>query len=204
MRLDYSENGIDEQALLDDPMSQWELWLSQAVDAGVDEPNAMVIATISEGQPRTRAVLAKGASHGGIEFYTNYQSPKGRALGEVGPISATFVWYPLQRQVTMVGSAAKLSAAESDDYFAVRPREAQLGAWTSEQSAVIASRDVLAERFAHFDALYPDGVPRPPHWGGYRIVPVEVEFWQGRTNRLHDRICYTAEEGRWERNRLSP
>jgi pyridoxamine 5'-phosphate oxidase len=164
----------------------------------------MVIATISEGQPRTRAVLAKGASHGGIEFYTNYHSRKGVALGEGGPVSATFVWNPLQRQVTMIGSASRVSTAESDDYFALRPREAQLGAWTSEQSTAIASRDVLDERFAHFDALYSGKVPRPPHWGGYRIVPVEVEFWQGRTNRLHDRIRYTAEGGRWERDRLSP
>ena len=127
MRLDYSEHGIDEQALLDDPIAQWALWLSDAVEAGLDEPNAMVIATVSENRPRTRAVLAKGASHGGIDFYTNYHSRKGQALGEAGPVSATFVWYPLQRQITMIGSASKVSAAESDDYFALRPRASAVG-----------------------------------------------------------------------------
>ncbi len=204
MRLDYSEDGIDESTLADDPILQWQAWLATATAAKLDEPNAMVVATVTDGQPRTRTVLAKGVSQGGVEFYTNYSSQKGRALGDGGPVSATFVWMPLQRQVTFVGLAAKVLPEESDAYFAVRPRDSQLGAWTSDQSSVIESRSVLAERFQRFDAKFPDVVPRPPHWGGYRITPTEVEFWQGRSNRLHDRIRYRRIDDIWQRDRLSP
>ncbi len=204
MRLDYSEEGIDEATLAEDPILQWQAWLAIATAAELDEPNAMVVATVSDGQPRTRTVLAKGVSSGGVEFYTNYSSQKGQALGDGGPVSATFVWVPLQRQVTFVGFAVKVRPEESDAYFAVRPRDSQLGAWTSEQSSVIESRSVLTDRFHHFDAKFPDVVPRPPHWGGYRITPTEVEFWQGRSNRLHDRIRYRRIDGSWRRDRLSP
>ena len=204
MRLDYSENGVDEDALLDDPLDQWRLWLQNAIDANVDEPNAMVIATVENSQPRTRTVLAKGIAPDGVDFYTNYTSQKGRALGEGGPISATFLWLALQRQVTLVGRADKVSAEDSDAYFAVRPRDSQVGAWASDQSTEISSRSVLEHRFAEFSARLDHPVPRPPHWGGFRIVPHEVEFWQGRKNRLHDRILYRRDGDRWARSRLAP
>ena len=205
MRLDYSENGIDESSLDSDPLNQWRTWLHDAVTAEVDEPNAMVIATVEDGRPRTRTVLAKGIAPDGVDFYTNYHSQKGTALGESGPISATFVWLALQRQVTLTGTATRVSAAESDAYFAVRPRDSQIGAWTSEQSSVIESRAVLEARFNEFTMRFTDEVPRPPHWGGYRIVPDQVEFWQGRPNRLHDRIRYRRDgDGNWTRERLSP
>ncbi len=205
MRLDYSENGIDESSLDSDPLNQWRTWLHDAVTAEVDEPNAMVIATVEDGRPRTRTVLAKGIAPDGVDFYTNYHSQKGTALGESGPISATFVWLALQRQVTLTGTATRVSAAESDAYFAVRPRDSQIGAWTSEQSSVIESRAVLEARFNEFAMRFTDEVPRPPHWGGYRIVPDQVEFWQGRPNRLHDRIRYRRDgDGNWTRERLSP
>ena len=204
MRFDYSEEGIDEATFADEPIVQWQAWLAVATAAQLEEPNAMVIATVTAGQPRTRTVLAKGVSEGGLEFYTNYRSQKGRALGDGGPISATFVWVPLHRQVTFVGFAAKVEPEESDAYFAVRPRDSQLGAWTSDQSSVIETRSVLTDRFHQFDSKFPDVVPRPPHWGGYRITPAEVEFWQGRSNRLHDRIRYRRIDGSWRRDRLAP
>ncbi len=204
MRLDYSEHGIDEDELLADPLDQWRVWLQDAVEAEVVEPNAMVLATVVDGQPRTRTLLAKGVAPDGIDFYTNYTSQKGRALREGGPVSATFVWLELQRQVTILGTASKVSEAESDAYFALRPREAQVGAWTSEQSSEIDSRDVLMHRFDELSSRFGDHVPRPPHWGGYRIVPHEVEFWQGRPNRLHDRFRYLRSDDGWTRHRLSP
>ncbi len=204
MRLDYSEHGIDEAALVDDPLDQWRLWLQNAVDAQLDEPNAMVIATVEDGQPRTRTVLAKGIAPEGVDFYTNYTSRKGRALGDGGPISATFVWLGLERQVTLVGRAARVSAEESDAYFAVRPRDSQIGAWASEQSSEIPSRTALEHRFAEFSSRFGHPVPRPPHWGGFRIIPDEVEFWQGRKNRLHDRILYRRDDDGWTRTRLAP
>lgn len=205
MRLDYSEHGIDESELLADPLEQWERWLADATTAGLTEPNAMVVATVSDGRPRTRAVLAKGVSGGGIEFYTNYGSRKGQALGEQGPVAATFVWYELQRQVNLIGEAHRVGPDESDAYFAIRPREAQLGAWASDQSSELTSRADLLARFAEFEARFTGEVPRPPQWGGYRIVPDEVEFWQGRSNRLHDRLCYSRSGNRpWIRTRLAP
>jgi pyridoxamine 5'-phosphate oxidase len=204
MRLDYSEHGIDGEALHDDPLKQWREWLDDAVAAELDEPNAMVLATVENGQPRTRTVLAKGVAPEGIDFYTNYTSQKGVALGDAGPVSATFVWLALQRQVTLLGEAAKVDGADSDAYFALRPRDAQLGAWTSEQSSEIESREVLMRRFDSFSERFGDTVPRPPHWGGYRIMPREVEFWQGRPNRLHDRIRYLRTDDGWTRHRLAP
>ncbi len=204
MRREYSEVGIKEETLLADPIAQWQEWLVTATDSGLIEPNAMVVATVEHGQPRTRTVLAKGVSRGGLEFYTNYLSQKGRALGEMGPVSASFVWLDLKRQVTFIGSAARMTDEESDTYFDLRPRESQLGAWASDQSSVIASREVLSDRFEVFRDRFSATVPRPPHWGGYRIVPAEVEFWQGRSNRLHDRIRYRRTGQVWERDRLSP
>lgn len=205
MRLDYSEHGIDEAELLDDPLEQWERWVADATAAELTEPNAMVVATVEAGRPRTRTVLAKGVTEGGIEFYTNYRSRKGRALGEHGPVAATFIWYPLQRQVNLIGEAHRVRAEESDAYFSIRPRQAQIGAWASDQSTELASRADLLARFAEFETRFAAAVPRPPHWGGYRIIPFEVEFWQGRPNRLHDRICYTRTPDRgWVRSRLAP
>jgi len=204
MRFDYSENGIDEDSLLDDPLQQWRVWLQDAVEAQLSEPNAMVVATVEDGAPRTRTVLAKGIAEEGIDFYTNYTSQKGSALGSAGPVAATFVWLPLERQINLVGTARRVTDQESDAYFAVRPRDSQLGAWTSEQSSVIESRSVLQARFAEFAQRFGDNVPRPDHWGGYRIVPTQVEFWQGRKNRLHDRIRYSLSERGWTRDRLAP
>ncbi len=211
MRLDYSQQGLDERDASEDAMEQFDRWLADAVAAGVHEPNAMVVSTVdAAGSPWARHLLLKGMSDDedglrGFEFYTNYTSAKAGQLAANPNVALTFPWIQLERQVCITGKAERVSDAESDAYFSVRPRGSQLGAWTSEQSSEIADRSVLEARQAEFEARFPDEVPRPPHWGGYRVTPAVIEFWQGRPSRLHDRLRYErSRTGGWARSRLAP
>jgi pyridoxamine 5'-phosphate oxidase len=188
-----------------DPLEQLRHWYEHAVAAGLPEPEAMALATATPGGvPSVRFVLLKGIDARGLEFYTNYESRKGREL-EANPRAAiAILWKPLQRQVRLEGPVERLPAEESDAYFATRSRGSRLGAWASDQSRAIPSREYLDGRLAEVEARYPDDVPRPPHWGGYVLRPEVIEFWEGRPNRLHDRTVYTREPGGWTAQRLSP
>jgi pyridoxamine 5'-phosphate oxidase len=207
LRRSYELAGLDVGDVDRDPIRQFARWLADAVAADLTEPNAMVLATAdSTGRPRARTLLLKAADDRGFTFFTNYWSTKGRHLAENPQASLCFPWIDLERQVTVTGAVEKVSAEESIQYFRSRPHGSRLGAWTSRQSEVIASRQVLEERHAEFTDRYPEGVevPVPEFWGGYRLVPDEVEFWQGRPNRLHDRVRYRREGQAWTIQRLSP
>jgi pyridoxamine 5'-phosphate oxidase len=190
-----------------DPVDQFSAWLADAVAAELPEPNAMVLSTVSAaGRPRSRSVLLKGHSPAGLVFYTNRTSAKAQDLAANGYACVLFPWYALRRQVIVHGAVAPLSPAESEPYFHSRPRGSQLGAWASRQSSVIESRAVLEDTYAELERRWPEGteVPMPDFWGGYRMVPDTVEFWQGRLNRLHDRLRYRRDGARWLVERLSP
>jgi pyridoxamine 5'-phosphate oxidase len=190
-----------------DPVDQFSAWLADAVAAGLPEPNAMVLSTVSAaGRPRSRSVLLKGHSPAGLVFYTNRASAKAQDLAANGYACVLFPWYALRRQVIVQGTVTPLSQAESEPYFHSRPRGSQLGAWASRQSSVIESREVLEDTYAELERRWPEGteVPMPDFWGGYRLVPETVEFWQGRLNRLHDRLRYRRGGARWLVERLSP
>jgi len=190
-----------------DPVDQFSAWLADAVAAGLPEPNAMVLSTVSAaGRPRSRSVLLKGHSPAGLMFYTNRTSAKAEDLAANGYACVLFPWYALRRQVIVQGAVIPLSQAESEPYFHSRPHGSQLGAWASRQSSVIASRAVLEDTYAELERRWPEGteVPMPDFWGGYRLVPEIVEFWQGRLNRLHDRLRYRRDGPRWLVERLSP
>ena len=206
-RHDYDQARLDEAAVASDPFRQFQGWFDHASASGLAEPNAMIVATASPGgRPSARVVLMRGYDDRGFPFFTNYRSRKGGEI-EANPFaSAVFFWHPLERQVRVEGDVVRVSAAESDTYFESRPTGSKRGAWASSQSAVVADRDVLEAEMARLEARFPDDpIPRPPHWGGYRIVPEAVEFWQGRSSRLHDRIVYRrTPEGGWRIERLSP
>jgi pyridoxamine 5'-phosphate oxidase len=189
-----------------DPLAQFSAWYEHAVAAGLPEPEAMALATSSpEGLPSVRFVLLKGIDEHGVEFYTNYESRKGRELTANPHAALAILWKPLQRQVRLEGPVEVLTPEESDAYFASRSRGSQLGAWASRQSEAIPDREWLENRLAEVDASYVGEVPRPPHWGGFRLVPEAIEFWEGRPNRLHDREAFTrGVDGAWHSRRLSP
>lgn len=204
-RLEYRDNPLKLEHLQSEPFDLFATWLEEAVAAGVREPNAFCLCTVdSSGFPDGRMVLLKGVEANSVVFYTNYESRKGKQLRESPRASAVFWWGELERQVRFQGTIDKVSAELSDSYFETRPRDAKLGAWASLQSRPIPNREIFDERLAELEAAYPGVVPRPPHWGGYRLTPHRVEFWQGRRDRLHDRFCYRREETGWSIERLMP
>ncbi|MGB7441195.1 MAG: pyridoxamine 5'-phosphate oxidase [Coleofasciculaceae cyanobacterium] len=207
LRKDYSFKELSEKELNPNPFVQFKAWFEGVLEAQLPEPNAMTLATAtSDGKPSARMVLLKDYDELGFVFYTNYESQKGQQLLE-SPWAALVFWWPeLERQVRIEGRVEKVSAAESDAYFHSRPQNSQLGAWVSSQSQVITSREVLEQRLQQLQQEYENKqIPRPPHWGGFRVIPNEIEFWQGRPNRLHDRLVYRrSEEGNWLIQRLSP
>lgn len=206
LRCDYRLQALLEAEVDANPIGQFQRWFAQALAAELPEPNAMTLATVTaEGKPAARMVLLKGFDQQGFVFYTNYLSRKGRDLSQTPWAALVFWWAELERQVRIEGQVTKVSAQETNDYFESRPRGSQLGAWASEQSRVIGDRTILEDRLQELEQHYQDQpIPRPPHWGGYRLYPHLIEFWQGRPNRLHDRLCYQKEGEQWTIERLSP
>lgn len=205
IRDEYSKQELSRRQCDSDPIKQFEKWLGEAIEAKVHEPTAMNLATLNaQGKLNSRVVLLKEVNSQGFVFFTNYQSQKGQALA-INPFAAlNFFWPELERQVRVEGAVEKLPEAQSDDYFAGRPYTSRIGAWASEQSVVLKSKNTLLAKVALIAAKYPFNVPRPPHWGGYLVIPEMIEFWQGRPSRLHDRIRYRLENNLWIIERLSP
>jgi pyridoxamine 5'-phosphate oxidase len=207
MRKEYVRIGLSEDELPDDPFEQFSTWFAQAIEGNMEEPNAMCLSTVSrEGQPSQRTVLLKYFDREGFVFFTNYESRKGREIEQNPNVSLLFPWYGLERQVIILGKAEKVSTLESMKYFLSRPRGSQIGAWCSNQSSVITSRSLLIAKFEELKQQFHEKeIPHPSFWGGFRVVPHHIEFWQGRENRLHDRFLYLLQkEGAWNVNRLSP
>lgn len=206
LRQHYQRGTLSEADVLPSPLDQFNRWFEEAHAAGAPEANAMTLATVdAESRPDARMVLLKGVDERGFIFFTDHRSAKARELGAQADAALVFWWYELERQVRVRGAVEQLPQAAAAEYFASRPRGSQLGAWTSEQSAVIADRAALERRLEEVTARFADGdVPLPPHWGGYRVLPREVEFWQGRPDRLHDRLRYRREGEQWVVERLAP
>jgi pyridoxamine 5'-phosphate oxidase len=207
LRKEYSKSTLDSQSVDRDPTVQFDRWFTEAVKAKVLEPNAMNLATIAEGgRPSSRIVLLKGVDGGKFLFYTNYQSQKGKELDKNPACALNFFWPDLERQIRIEGVAQRLDAMTSEKYFQSRPRASQVSAWASPQSSLIRDRTILKDRVKEIEKRFEgkDVLPKPHQWGGYGVEPFEMEFWQGRLNRLHDRIVYTRIEGEWKINRLAP
>jgi pyridoxamine 5'-phosphate oxidase len=207
MRRQYGEVGLVEANLPANPITLFDSWLKDAAaNEIVVEANAMVLSTAADGRLSSRTVLLKDLTQDGFTFFSNYNSRKAQQIEKNANVSLVFPWYPLERQVIVIGSASKVSNEESEKYFASRPRGSQIGAWASAQSSELSSRAELEEKFANFEAKWPIGeqIPRPDFWGGYVVKPESIEFWQGRYSRLHDRIRYVKEDNNWHLKRLSP
>ncbi|WP_020471669.1 pyridoxamine 5'-phosphate oxidase [Zavarzinella formosa] len=206
IRKDYGLKGLHEADVSANPFTQFQTWFDQAISAGVVEPNAMTLATCTpDGFPSARIVLLKGFDSRGLQFFSNYESRKGVELLNNPQAALVFFWPDLERQIRIEGRVERTTEAESDGYYHSRPRNSRLGAWASLQSSVISGREELETKQRELDARYAgEAVPRPPHWGGFRVVPLVFEFWQGRPSRLHDRLRYRLAEGRWIIERLSP
>jgi pyridoxamine 5'-phosphate oxidase len=207
LREDYRLKSLDFTDVSVHPFPQFETWFQEALAAQILEPNAMVLATVADGKPSARVVLLKGLTTEGFVFFTNYASRKGMELAENPHAALCFNWLDLQRQVRIEGMIEKISEADSDAYFNSRPFGSRIGAWASPQSQIIPNRAILEENLVEYTQKYEntEGVPRPPHWGGYVLIPNLIEFWQGRSSRLHDRICYTKKEkDDWNMVRLAP
>jgi pyridoxamine 5'-phosphate oxidase len=206
LRLNYTLNELSEKNVSQNPIFQFDSWFKEALNSEVKEPNALVLSTVYNGKPRSRVVLLKEFNDAGFVFFTNYNSAKGQELSLNAVANMTFFWVDLERQVRIEGQIEKISAEESDAYFWSRPISSQIGAWVSDQSQVIFDRSILEEKLEFYEEKFKNVSPilRPEHWGGYRLKPDFIEFWQGRTSRLHDRIAYTREAESWKITRLSP
>lgn len=205
LRRSYEGEPLLESDVAADPISQFAVWFQEALDAGLPEPNAMIVATASAGgRPSARTVLLKGFDESGFVFYTNYESRKGRDLAENARASLVFPWHPIRRQVRIEGSVVRVPHEESAEYFRSRPYGSRIAAWASRQSAVVRSREQLDARYAELAARWPEDPPVPDFWGGFRVVPSEVEFWQGQLDRMHDRLRYRRVPPGWVLERLAP
>lgn len=206
LRQNYTKAGLLESEAHHNPFEQFKIWFQQALDAQILEPNAMTVATTTaDGQPCARIVLLKAFDERGFTFFTNYESQKGQKLTKNPYAALVFWWGELERQVRIEGEVEKVTPDESDQYFYSRPKASQIGAWVSEQSKIIGSREILDQRFAELEQQYANQrIPRPEHWGGFRVIPSVIEFWQGRPSRLHDRLRYRQEGDQWIRERLAP
>ena len=206
LRKNYTQAGLLESDLVDNPYQQFQIWFEQAVAADILEPNAMTVATVTaEGKPSARIVLLKDFDDRGFVFYTNYNSQKGVELQQCPYAALVFLWGDLERQVRIEGKTEIVAESEATSYFHSRPASSQLGAWASEQSTIIQNRSILEQRLQQLATQYQDAaIPKPPHWGGVRVIPQEIEFWQGRPSRLHDRLRYQLVAGKWQIHRLSP
>jgi len=208
MRRQYGEHGLIEGELPLNPIELFNTWLTQAAENEiVVEANAMVLSTEVDDQPTSRTVLLKDLTEGGFTFFSNYESSKGKQISENKNVSLLFPWYPMERQVIVIGSATKIARKDSEKYFATRPRSSQIGAWASEQSTELSSRQELENKFKELENKFANEevIPTPPYWGGYIVDPISIEFWQGRYSRLHDRIRYVREKNNnWQLKRLNP
>jgi len=205
LRKNYTFGQLSETEVPHQPLPLFQLWFDQAVKAECPEPNSMTLATADKaGNPSARIVLLKGADENGFTFFTNYESQKGKELADRPQAALLFHWHELERQVRIKGTVERVSPEESDQYFHSRPPASRIGAWASPQSAAIPNREFLEEAEQRFQSEFGDAPPRPEHWGGYRLRPTEIEFWQGRPSRLHDRIHYKLDSGHWKISRLAP
>lgn len=206
LRREYEAEGLVESTMADDPMTQFDAWFAGVVAAGLPEPNAFVLATVDpDGTPSARALLMKDLEADGLVFYTGSESRKSKAMRANGRAAATFVWIPLHRQVRFEGTVTELDPGSADAYFATRPRGAQIAAHASRQSDPVGDRGELDSRYAQLEAEFGGSeIPRPPHWGGWKLMPSSVEFWQGQPNRFHDRVVYVDSGSGWSKQRLSP
>jgi pyridoxamine 5'-phosphate oxidase len=205
IRKQYLFSKLDEQNVLVNPFDQFELWLQQAIESDQLEPTAMILSTVDENlQPHSRVVLLKEFKHDSFVFYTNYEGHKAQQMAQNSRVSLVFFWPSLERQVRVEGKVEKISEVISTSYFKSRPLDSQLGAWASPQSQLIRSADFLEQQFQYYQQKFGNDIPKPPHWGGYAVQPTSIEFWQGRANRLHDRLLFSKDGNDWKISRLAP
>lgn len=205
IRKQYLFSKLDEQNVLVNPFDQFELWLQQAIESDQLEPTAMILSTVDENlQPHSRVVLLKEFKHDSFVFYTNYEGHKAQQMAQNSRVSLVFFWPSLERQVRVEGKVEKISEVISISYFKSRPLDSQLGAWASPQSQLIRSADFLEQQFQYYQQKFGNDIPKPPHWGGYAVQPTSIEFWQGRANRLHDRLLFSKDGNDWKISRLAP